>query len=53
MLSPTIAAAAAIGITSAIFSLPWLASTAAVISPVSPGTGSPLDSPITIRNSSG
>ncbi len=34
-------------------SLPRLASTAAVISAVSPGIGTPLDSPMTRRKSSG
>src|SRR5258708_7376944 len=53
MLSPTIPPAAARAITNSILSLPWLASTAAVISPVSPGTGTPLDSLMTIRNRSG
>ena len=53
MLSPTIAPAAASTITSSMLSLPRLASTAAVISAVSPGIGTPLDSPITSRNSSG
>ena len=47
MLSPTIAANAAIAITSSIWSFPRLARTAAVISAVSPGTGTPLDSAIT------
>ncbi len=53
MLSPTIAAVAARAITSSIFSFPWLASTAPVIRAVSPGTGTPLDSLITITNTSG
>jgi hypothetical protein len=53
MLSPTIAPAAANGMTSSILSFAWLASTAAAIRPVSPGTGAPLDSLMTIRNSSG
>jgi len=53
MLSPTIAPAPASGITSSICSLPLLARTAAVISAVSPGSGTPLDSPVTIANSSG
>ena len=53
MLSPMIAPAAASPITTAISSFPWLASTAAVIRAVSPGTGMPLDSLITSRNSSG
>ena len=53
MLSPTIAASAASGITSSILSLPPEASTAAVISAVSPGIGTPADSDITRMNSSG
>jgi hypothetical protein len=44
MLSPTIADATAITITSQISSLPWLASTAASTSAVSPGDGTPIDS---------
>ena len=44
MLSPTIAAAAAIAITSSIDRCPCDASTAAAISAVSPGTGTPLAS---------
>ena len=47
MLSPTIAAAAAMGMTSSILSLPREASTAAVIKAVSPGIGTPDDSAIT------
>jgi hypothetical protein len=47
MLSPTIAAAAAIAITSSIRSSPCDASTAAAINAVSPGTGTPLDSTAT------
>ena len=39
--------------TSSIWSLPWLASTAAAISAVSPGIGTPLDSLMTSTNSSG
>ena len=44
MLSPTIAEAIPITITSQILSLPWLASTAASTSAVSPGDGIPIDS---------
>ena len=44
MLSPTIAEHTPIRITSPISSLPWLASTAAATSAVSPGDGIPSDS---------
>ena len=44
MLSPTIAAAAAVAITTTIESRPLWASSEAVISAVSPGTGIPEDS---------
>ena len=44
MLSPMIAEAIPIRITSQIWSLPWLASTAASTSAVSPGDGMPIDS---------
>ena len=48
MLSPMIAEETPITITSQIWSLPWLASTAASTSAVSPGEGMPIDSsPIT------
>src|SRR5581483_393158 len=44
MLSPTIAEVTPIRITSQIWSLPWLARTAAATSAVSPGDGMPIDS---------
>ena len=44
MLSPTIADAMPMRMTSQIWSLPWLASTAASTSAVSPGDGTPIDS---------
>ena len=44
MLSPTIAALIPITSTSQIWRLPWLASTAARTSAVSPGEGIPIDS---------
>ena len=50
---PTIAATAASAITSSMLNLPWLAATEAAIKPVSPGTGTPLDSAITTKNRSG
>ena len=53
MLSPTMAPAAATATTGTIASLPWLASRAAAISVVSPGTGTPLDSAPTSTNSAG
>ncbi len=53
MLSPTIAAAAAVTITHSICSLPRLARTPAVIKAVSPGIGAPPDSAITSTNSNG
>ena len=53
MLSPTIAAAAATTITAAMSKCPRLASSAAVIRAVSPGTGTPDDSAMTRRNRSG
>ncbi len=53
MLSPTIAAAAASGMTNSILSLPPDASTAAAIRAVSPGIGTPEDSAITRMKSSG
>ena len=49
MLSPTIAAAAAIAITSSIERWPCEARTDAAISAVSPGTGTPLASIPTSR----
>src|SRR3954451_16131300 len=53
MLSPMIPAAAAVAITNSISRCPCEARTAAVISAVSPGTGTPLDSTPTSRASSG
>ena len=53
MLSPMIAPLAASGITSQMCSFPLPARADAVISAVSPGIGTPLDSPITSANSSG
>jgi hypothetical protein len=52
-LSPTIAAAAASAITTAMWSLPEVAATAAVISAVSPGTGTPPASTHTTAKSTG
>ena len=44
MLSPTMAEQTPMRITSPIWSLPWLANTAASTSAVSPGDGTPIDS---------
>ena len=53
MLSPTIAATAAIAITTSMDRLPSEATTDEVISAVSPGSGTPLASAPTSRASSG